>query len=485
MELVFKNKKIIDFFICIILFFLCYLAFFKNLGLYSLRTWDESRNAVTVLEMVKSNNWLIPTYLDVPDLWNTKPPILIWLQAINFKLFGVSEFNLRLPSAVSATLTVFIVYFFGAYGLKRKGIGLLSSLMLVSAMGFSDIHAARTGDYDSLLVLFTTCASIVTFLWLENQNKKYIWLASLLWAIAVLTKSSAGILFWPGLGLYLIFSKKVILLWKKKRDLVGPILMWFVLVFGFYFLENKINPGYLAAVWKNDLWGRYSEMGSDRAYSFQYYWDFMKNFRFQYWIYFWPISILGLLFPFDKKIKKWLSFSWCLVTVYFLIISMSETKQLWYDLPIYPLVVLAASSMVIGIVEILPWWLKLIPLLPVIFYLQRGVRTNLAYIARPDIDKNTNDCQKYGYLFSEVNKDWGGIDGVHGEYFCTPANFYFKLNGITRKEFGEIQSGDKVLSCHRPTLSDFRDKFVVVEENLPLECKIVTIGKLKQNNNGI
>jgi len=169
MEMVSKTK-LIDAVTCLFLLWLCYLAFFRNLGLYSLRQWDEGRNAVNAFEMLKNQNWLVTTYLGKPDLWNTKPPLLIWMQSLSFAVFGISELSFRLPSAISATLTVLIVYLFGSYGLRHRTIGVLASLMLLSTMGFSDIHGGRSGDYDALLVLWTTCGFFYQFLFHQYHH---------------------------------------------------------------------------------------------------------------------------------------------------------------------------------------------------------------------------------------------------------------------------------------------------------------------------
>ena len=475
MAMEFKTGKVIDIIFGVVLIWLSYLAFFKNLGSFSLRTWDESRIAVNTIEMFKSGNVLVTTYFDKPDLWNTKPPLLIWLQVFCIKVFGVSEWSLRIPSALSAALTVMLAYFFGAYGLKSKFLGMLASLMLLSAMGFSDIHAARTGDYDSLLTLWMTAGAMTVFLWIKHNNLKWLWLSALFLGVAVLTKSIVGLFFLPGIFGYIVLYKKNFILLCKRIENIGPVILWLFLVVGYYIGREMYLPGYLSAVWQNDLWGRYLIKQPEVSYPFLYYWNLMRTFRLQYWIYLWPVSIFGLLLPLDKKFKDYLVYSWFVILVFLVIISTSSTKQMWYELPIYPLVVLTASTLMVAIAKILPWWLKVIPILPVLFYLQRGIRTNLAYINRPDLDKNNIDCQKYGYIFSEVKRDWSGIVGLSGEDYCAPATFYFKLNNIQEIKYSDIKAGDTVLVCHRPTILKIKNKFKNVEEKLILDCVILSL----------
>src|SRR5215831_3812439 len=62
-------------------------------------TWDESLYATTAAEMLRSGDWLVTTFDGAVDYYNSKPPLNVWLIAGSFKLFGVSLWALRLPSA--------------------------------------------------------------------------------------------------------------------------------------------------------------------------------------------------------------------------------------------------------------------------------------------------------------------------------------------------------------------------------------------------
>jgi 4-amino-4-deoxy-L-arabinose transferase-like glycosyltransferase len=103
------NKEII---VKIILFLLLtYPPIFLHLGSLPIRIWDESRLAINAYEMNKDGDFLVTHFSGMPDMWNTKPPLMIWLQVFFIKLFGVGELALRLPSAIAAFLTcVFILF---------------------------------------------------------------------------------------------------------------------------------------------------------------------------------------------------------------------------------------------------------------------------------------------------------------------------------------------------------------------------------------
>ena len=62
--------------------------------------WDESRNIINALEMDRRGLGIVTTWRGAADLWNTKPPLLIWLMVGSVRLFGASVWPLRLPGMV-------------------------------------------------------------------------------------------------------------------------------------------------------------------------------------------------------------------------------------------------------------------------------------------------------------------------------------------------------------------------------------------------
>jgi hypothetical protein len=54
--------------------------------------------AVNAFEMTQQGMSLVTTYGIEPHLWNTKPPLQIWLMALTLKIFPHAEFALRTPA---------------------------------------------------------------------------------------------------------------------------------------------------------------------------------------------------------------------------------------------------------------------------------------------------------------------------------------------------------------------------------------------------
>ena len=80
--------------------FVCAIILFSHLGRAALFEPDEGRNAEKGREILVTHDWITPHEDFLPIL--DKPIAFYWLVALSLKLFGVSEWPARLPSAVAA-----------------------------------------------------------------------------------------------------------------------------------------------------------------------------------------------------------------------------------------------------------------------------------------------------------------------------------------------------------------------------------------------
>ena len=142
-----------DYLAIILLLLLAYFPLFLHLDSIPLMVWDEARLAVSAFEMLKNHAYIVVTYGDNPDLWSVKPPLMIWVIALSFKIFGYNELALRLPSALAGLATVIVLFQFCKTFFKSQSLGLFSAFVLMTSIGYVEHHVTRTGDYDALLVL--------------------------------------------------------------------------------------------------------------------------------------------------------------------------------------------------------------------------------------------------------------------------------------------------------------------------------------------
>ena len=285
-------------------------------------------------------------------MWNTKPPLLIWMIALCMKIFGYNEFALRLPSALAAMSTAIVIFIFASKYLKDIKIGLVSGLVLITSYGFIGYHTARSGDFDALLALWITIYSLSYFIYLHsNEQKKqnFYWsIATVTIILAFLTKGIAGILPLPGILLYTAYQKKMGKLLFSSRFYISLILFSGV-VLGYYFLREHYNPGYITAVFNHEVGGRYLEVHDKHNAPFWYYIRNLITYRYIPWIYLLPVGLLISIFSAKKKLKNIGIFGFFYLMGYLLIISLAKTKLNWYDNPVYPM---AALVIGVGISEI-------------------------------------------------------------------------------------------------------------------------------------
>lgn len=308
---------------------------FMHLDTMPLRMWDEARQAISALEMLRGGDWLVAHFYDQPDMWSTKPPLLIWLQTTFFAILGPGELGLRLPSAIAAFLTGWFVLRFTTRQLNAPWLGLIACLMLYTSDGYIHMHVARSGDYDALLVLFMSTSAWALFRWsVDGKPRDLLWFFVLL-TLGALTKSVQALLFVPGLGLFLLARKRLLSLFKERMFYVG-VAIFVLCVGGFYLLRESANPGYLQAVWDNELGGRYGEALEGHREPWNFYILMLIDHHFNLWWMLVPVGILVGLVHREERLRQWTLLLTCLGATYLYVISSAGTKLEWYEAPLFP-----------------------------------------------------------------------------------------------------------------------------------------------------
>jgi 4-amino-4-deoxy-L-arabinose transferase-like glycosyltransferase len=326
-----------------------WFSLFWRVGAQPLQNWDEARLAVNAAEMLRNHHWLIAHYQGQPDLWNTKPLLLVWLQALSLHVFGYSEWAFRLPTALAAAALTAGVATFARRWLGGPLAGLLAGLALLSSKGFVTHHVARTGDYEALLVLFTTAQVLAGFAWLQTKRPRYLLLLGAAVGLAVLTKSVAGLFLLPGLGVEIIRRGQLRTLlrqpafWGGLVLAVGPPAAW-------YGLREQAAPGYLQAVWDNELGGRLFAAIETHAEPWYWYLIGFVSQKFLLWTP-WVAASAWLLArrPVGRPAHRFLTLAAWSGGLCLLIISAAHTKLAWYDAPLYPLLALVLGAGLAGL----------------------------------------------------------------------------------------------------------------------------------------
>ncbi len=145
---------------------LCGFLFFH--GLSSGELWrTENLRAIIAAEFLQTGNWIVPTLYGEPLF--TKPPGMYAAIALVSWPFGqVSEWTARLPSALAATATVFLLYWYFRRQLGRMA-GLVAAAILPAS--FMWLDKVPTAEIDMLQVAWVTAAILFFLRAIEGEDR--------------------------------------------------------------------------------------------------------------------------------------------------------------------------------------------------------------------------------------------------------------------------------------------------------------------------
>ncbi len=187
-------------------------------------------NAYSISQTAKDEHGVFLPLVYFASFGDYKPPGYIYAAVPLVRLFGLSEFTTRFPSAFFGSLTVLLVYFLVieifADKKEREKLGLLSALFL--ALSPWHVFLSRVA-YEANLTSFLTVLSVLLFL--KSFKTKFLLVLSALFAgLSMYTFNSArfGIpLIFMGFGLY--FLKDVL---KNKKGLLLSLIIGSIFVMG-------------------------------------------------------------------------------------------------------------------------------------------------------------------------------------------------------------------------------------------------------------
>jgi len=305
-------------------------ALFAYLGSAALFEPDEGRNAEKAREILILNDWLTPHENFYPVL--DKPIFFYWLIALSYKIFGVSEWAARLPSALSALGCVGLVYYFVR---RRWGQweALWSGLILLGSAEFFIL--SRVVIFDMSLAFFLTLALCAFYevAHTDNINRRRV-LSFVLYGalgVATLIKGLIGVVV-PGMIIffYLLSTKKWSIL--RRIYLIPGTILLAVIAAPWYLQMDAVHPGYLKYYLWDEHFGRFINSEFDRTEPWYY-------FIVVVLVGFFPWSIV-LPFVMTQYAKKSLDDKTIFLVLWLalplLFFSVSDAKLPHYILPIFP-----------------------------------------------------------------------------------------------------------------------------------------------------
>ena len=419
-----------------------------DLSLHPIVLWDESRLAVNALEMSQRGFSLVTTYGFQPDLWNTKPPLLIWMEAGSIRFFGPSEWALRLPSFLAALATVALVMRFSWRLGRSRFVALAAPSMLLLSPGYFGSHAGQSADYEMLLCLFATAYVLLLFELIHQKRPGpgRVLLCGLLIAGACLTKGVAGLVPGTGVFAYVFFTGRWPRLFRTPWYAVAGLVVG-VLVGGFYLLREHAAPGYLKAVMSNELAGRYLNGMNGHIQAPYYYLEYLMVFLLPPSLPS-PLFALGpmLLLLLAAPFLRWkpttsaafLTYANFVALALLVVYSVSRTKIFWYIVPIYPIVSIALAILAERLLNMLPHRpgepapiARLVVAIMAIYMV--GDALAQKFVLLPPVE-NTPQA-RYGLVFAQLNARGlrhirtldAGVDNSDNLVDYTPQRYFYTL----------------------------------------------------------
>ncbi len=327
----------------------CGLIFIWGLEDIPFYTKGQPREATVVWEIYHNGDWILP--LRNGHIIPSKPPLFHWLgTSVALTLGQLSEFSIRLPSALLALLGVLLTYRVGV-ALWGVEAGLIAGLTL--ATSFEWVRAATTARVDMTLTFFLV-AAFLSF-WSMYRRQRVGWIEALgffcLLGLATLAKGPIGAVL-PGLVIGVFLCVKRDLRFVRHLPLVTGGLL-FVLIAGSWYALALWYGGeafYEKQILKENVL-RFVSSGSAGAGHVHPFYYFVPNLFLGMapWSFFFPPLLYFLYRCRRDWAEKNFTYPIVWIVTIFLFYSASSSKRTVYILPIYPAIALLLGA----------WWQEL------------------------------------------------------------------------------------------------------------------------------
>jgi 4-amino-4-deoxy-L-arabinose transferase-like glycosyltransferase len=317
---------------------------FQNLSSPAIRIWDEAIYADNALDMYTYGDPIVMKRNGELTLYNTKPPLVIWLQTLSMHAFGVNELAIRFPSALAGVLTCLMLLVFSWRTLRDLRIGIIAVLVLTTTYGFVHQHVVKTGDLDAVLVFWTTAYTLLFLHFLIRKPQRYktlfVWIG--VGAVcAFLSKSVAGLIPIAGLFICMLIS-------RSTNCVLGHWWTWMVVgaamavCMGYYALREVYAPGYMYVAWYSDYTRFYTNILTWHNHPWYYYfWNWHRLEFFTPYVFWLPLAAAsGLILHKHRQPMLLLTVQ---VLVFVGVLSYPIVKLMWYDAPVSPLLALICA----------------------------------------------------------------------------------------------------------------------------------------------
>ena len=309
--------------------------------------------------MLLSGDWVTARLDGV--LYLEKAPLIYWLIAISYKIFGVTDWVARLPVALSAIALGLLTAAFGMWAFSKRA-GFYAGLCMSTCVGLFLFTRVQIPD---VMLTFTIAMAMWAFLrTLEEEEKQpRLWAAVFAASLGVglLLKSLIAIVFPVAAAVIYLYATKQLFArrtWQRLRPISGALIV-LVVAAPWHVLATLRNPPYFAWTLKSGpglyhgfLWFYVINEQLLRFLNLRYPRDYNTVPRLWFWLFHllwlfpWSVylpAIVKLSFkPIDRAGRARLM-ALCL-TGFILVFFTFSTTQEYYSMPCYTALALLLGS---------------------------------------------------------------------------------------------------------------------------------------------
>ena len=314
--------------------------------------------------MLTSGDW-ITAHID-GVVYLEKAPLIYWIIAGFFKVFGAHDWVARIPIALSAIALAWLTAAFGTWAFGKRA-GFYAGLCMGTGIGLFLFTRILIPD---VMLTFTITLSMWSFLRAldEEEPRPRLWALLMAASIGVglLLKSLIGVVFPVAAALiYLLATKQLFVArtWQRLHLLSGTIIA-LAIAAPWHILATLRNPPYFVFTFHSGpgqyhgfLWFYFMNEQVLRFLNLRYPRDYNTVPRLWFWLFhFLWLFPWSVYFPAVAKLSfesldrggktRLLALGW---TGFMLIFFTFSTTQEYYSMPCYPaLALLLGSAMAAG-----------------------------------------------------------------------------------------------------------------------------------------
>jgi len=307
-----------------------------RLGGFPLYDYDEATYGGIALATLQNHAFFTLHSLTGP--WFEKPPLYIWGIMASIKLFGISEWSIRLPSALCGVSAVALIYLLVMEMADDVTTATLASTaLLVMPLFYFEGRQSRMDIPVIAAILFTLLAFIK-----GRKDRRWFLLMGVGLATAVMIKSVIGLLVGVPIILFALFFKEW--KWIKNRYFWAGSGIGLLLLLPWHLYElSHFGNGFWSIYFTQQVFSR-AVAGFGGGITTITYLELLW-YQFVPWTQV-AILLLPLLYFMKRSDARTKIAALGLGTalVYFALFAAARTKLGEYLLPIYPFVALYVTA---------------------------------------------------------------------------------------------------------------------------------------------